>query len=63
MDVKNIYTGGMLVGHRTYIVAGIGILSAVGSYLSGDSNLVDMFQNIFPLAAIYYLRKGIIDGK
>jgi len=53
----------MLAGHRTYIVAGVGILSAIGTYLAGDSNIIDTFASIFPLAAIYFLRKGIDNGK
>ena len=61
--IKNIYRGGFMAGKRTYIVAGVGILSAVGAYLGGDSNAVEMLQNIFPLAAIYFLRKGYDDGK
>ena len=58
-----IYGGGMLAGHRTYLVAGAGILSAFAAYMAGDLNVFDMLSNIFPLAAIYFLRKGLDDGK
>ena len=61
--IQNIYNGGMMAGHRTYIVAGAGILSAIGTYLIGDANMLETLQCIFPLAAIYFLRKGLNDGK
>ena len=59
----DIYRGGFLIGKRTYLAAGAGILSAVSMYLAGDSNLLETLNAIFPLAAIYYLRKGITDEK
>ncbi|MDR1826476.1 MAG: hypothetical protein LBQ49_02165 [Rickettsiales bacterium] len=58
-----IYKGGILAGHRTYLIAFAGIMSALSSYLAGDSNLLETLNAIFPLAAIYYLRKGINDEK
>jgi hypothetical protein len=61
--IMKIYRGGFLVGKRTYLVAGIGIMSSVGAYLGGDSNLLEALNAIFPLAAIYYLRKGLNDEK
>jgi hypothetical protein len=61
--LKNIINGGMLAGKRTYIISGLGILSAIGAYLVGDTNLLDAISGIFPLAAIYFLRKGLEDGK
>lgn len=51
----------MLVGRRTYIIAGVGIISSVGAYLVGDANILETANSIFPLAAIYYLRKGVHD--
>jgi hypothetical protein len=61
--ITNIYRGGQMAGKRTYIVSGIGILSCIASYLVGDSNIMETMNNIFPLAAIYFLRKGLKDGK
>jgi hypothetical protein len=61
--INNIYRGGMLAGHRTYIVALLGILTAAGAYLMGDNNLPETASAIFPLLAIYFLRKGVDDGK
>ena len=63
MKLNQVYNGGALTGHRTYIVAGIGILSAVGAYLTGEANILETLSSVFPLAAIYYLRKGLTDGK
>lgn len=54
---KFIY-GGFLSGHRTYIISGIGILSAIGGYLVGDTDVFTMSQAIFTLGGIYFLRKS-----
>ena len=63
MNIKTIMAGGMLAGKRTYIIAGAGIVSAIGAYLVGDVGLVEALNSIFPLAAIYFLRKGLNDDK
>ncbi len=51
-----IISGGFLAGKRTYIISGIGILSAVGAYLVGDQDIFEMMQTIFTLGGIYFLR-------
>lgn len=58
MKIKKIIHGGCLAGHRTYILSGVGILSAVASYLVGDSDLFMMLQSVFTLGGIYFLRKS-----
>ena len=58
MNMKNIIRGGYLSGYRTYIISATGIISAVGAYLVGDSDLFVMLQSIFTLAGIYFLRKS-----
>ena len=58
MKVQKIINGGMLAGHRTYILSGVGILSAVAAYLVGDSDLFVTLQSIFTLGGIYFLRKS-----
>jgi len=63
LSTKTITGGGMMAGHRTYIIAGVGILSAVGAYLVGDTNLIDTINIVFPLAAIYFLKKDMDDDK
>ena len=59
MKLSSIIRGGALKGRRTYIISGIGILAASASYLVGDSNLFETLNAIYPLAGIYFLRKGI----
>ena len=56
--MKKIINGGFLSGHRTYIISGVGILSAIGAYLVGDTDIFTMLQAIFTLGGIYFLRKS-----
>lgn len=56
--MKRIIRGGYLSGYRTYIISATGILSAVGAYLVGDTDLFTMLQAIFTLAGIYFLRRS-----
>ncbi len=56
--MKNIVRGGYLAGYRTYIISATGILSAIGAYLVGDSDLFVMLQSVFTFAGIYFLRKS-----
>jgi hypothetical protein len=57
--MDKIIRGGFLAGHRTYIISGIGILSAIGGYMVGDTDIFGMLQIAFPLAGIYFLRRGM----
>lgn len=61
--MHKFFKGGYLSGYRTYIISGIGILSAFGAYMVGDVDIFDMLQTIFPLAAIYFLRQSVNDNK
>lgn len=58
MKTQKIIHGGYLVGHRTYILSGVGILSAIASYLVGDTDLFMSLQSVFTLGGIYFLRKS-----
>ncbi len=58
MKTQKIIHGGYLAGHRTYILSGVGILSAIASYLVGDTDLFITMQSIFTLGGIYFLRKA-----
>ena len=58
MKIQKIIHGGFLSGHRTYILSGVGILSAIAAYLVGDSDLFTAMQSIFTLGGIYFLRKS-----
>ena len=56
--MQKIISGGFLAGHRTYIISGIGILSSIGAYLVGDTDVFTMLQSIFTFGGIYFLRKS-----
>lgn len=56
--MKKIISGGFLAGRRTYVISAVGILSAVGAYLVGDTDIFTMLQAIFTLGGIYFLRKS-----
>jgi len=56
--VNKVLSGGFLNGKRTYIISTVGILSALGSYLVGDTNIFGAMQAIFTLGGIYFLRKS-----
>ncbi|MBO4672648.1 MAG: hypothetical protein J5608_03290 [Alphaproteobacteria bacterium] len=58
MKIQKIIHGGCLAGHRTYILSGVGILSAIASYLVGDTDLFITMQSVFTLGGIYFLRKA-----
>lgn len=66
--MKRVIHGGVLSDHRTYIMSGVGILSAIAAYLVGDTDVFAMLQAIFTLGGIYFLRKssetkGYTNGK
>ena len=56
--MKRIVHGGYLSGYRTYIISATGILSAIGAYLVGDTDLFTTLQAIFTFAGIYFLRRS-----
>ena len=58
MRLQKIIHGGFLAGHRTYILSGLGIVSAVVSSLVGDTDLFLTLQSVFTLGGIYFLRKS-----
>ncbi len=57
----DISRGGFLAGKKTYITALTGTLAAIGAYLTGDMNLVETFQVVWPLISVAFLRKGVAD--
>lgn len=56
--MKKIIKGGYLSGYRTYIISATGIISALGAYLVGDTDIFSMLQTVFMLGGIYFLRKS-----
>ena len=55
--MNKIINGGYLSGRKTYVISGIGIVSAIGAYLVGDEDVFTMMQTIFTLAGIYFLKQ------
>ena len=49
----------MLSGYKTYIVAALTILGAVGNFLVGDMSLTDAIQLIVPAVLSMTIRHGI----
>lgn len=49
----------MLKGYRTYILAGVGVISAIAGYLVGDSSLVEAIQQAATAAALAFLRNAV----
>ena len=54
----SLVRGGILADKRTYIMSGVGILSAIASYLVGDSDIFALCQAIFTICGIYFIRKS-----
>ena len=55
--MNKIINGGYLKGRRTYVVSGVGIISAIGAYLIGEEDVFTMLQTIFTLSGIYFLKQ------
>jgi hypothetical protein len=49
----------MLKGYRTYIMAGLGVLSAAASFLTGDADLLTALNAGFTAAALAFLRSSV----
>ena len=45
--MNKIIKGGYLKGRKTYVISGVGIISAIGAYLVGDEDIFTMLQTIF----------------
>jgi len=50
--------GGVLADKRTYIMSGVGILSAIASYLVGDSDVFALCEALFTICGIYFIHKS-----
>jgi hypothetical protein len=49
----------MLKGYRTYVLAAMGVLSAVASYLVGDADLMTAANAAFTAGALAFLRASV----
>lgn len=56
--LNKLIRGGFLSTRRTYIMSGVGIISAIAAYLVGDTDIFIMLQSVFALGGIYFLRKS-----
>ena len=54
----NLIRGGMCADKKIYIMFGAGVISAIASYLVGDTDVFVMFQAIFTLVGIYFMNKS-----
>ena len=55
--MNKIIKGGYLKDKKTYVVSGVGIISAIGAYLVGDEDIFTMMQTVFMLGGIYFLKQ------
>ena len=56
--MNKFFKGGFLNGYRTYIMSGVGIMSAIAAYMVGDTDILIMLQSIFTFGGIFFLRKS-----
>tara|TARA_R110000868_G_C10960758_1_gene768470 strand:+ start:2641 stop:2793 length:153 start_codon:yes stop_codon:yes gene_type:complete len=49
----------MFAGHKTYITAGVAVLSAVAAYLVGEADIMEAGQLIFTALLGAFVRNSI----
>lgn len=49
----------MLAGYKTYITAGVAVISAVAAYLVGEADLMQTGQLVFTALIGAFVRHGI----
>ena len=54
-----LLTGGFAKGYRTYIMAGIGVLTALAAYATGDADLTHTVNNIAMALGLGTLRASV----
>ncbi len=59
MSKTDIATGGFFSGRKTYITAIIGVLTAIGGYLTGDFGLADTVQTVLTAVLGATIRAGV----
>lgn len=63
--MNKIISGGWLASSRTWIISGVGIISALAAYVVGDNDLFTMLGAIFTLGTVFIIRnktKGSKNG-
>lgn len=49
----------MFKGYKTYITAGLAVVSAVAAYLVGDATIIQTAQLVFTALLAAFVRNGI----
>lgn len=49
----------MFAGYKTYITAGVAVISAVAAYLVGDADLMQTANLVFTALLAAFVRNGI----
>lgn len=52
----------MFAGYKTYITAGVAIITAVAGYATGDASAMDTAQLIFTALIGAFVRHGVGNG-
>jgi len=58
----NLLKAGALSGKKTYVTAAVGIITAIGAYLTGDIEAGALGEIALPLLAAIFLRKRISEA-
>jgi hypothetical protein len=49
----------MFAGYKTYITAGVAVISAVAAYLVGDATIMQAAQLVFTALLAAFVRNGV----
>lgn len=52
----------MLKGYKTYITAGVAVITAVAAYLTGDADLMQTANLVFTALMAAFIRHGVEDA-
>lgn len=56
--MSKFINGGFLANRKIQIMTGVGIISAVATYLVGDSDLFALIQALIAVGGVYMLHKS-----
>lgn len=52
----------MFKGYKTYITAGVAVITAVAAYLTGDADLMQTANLVFTALMAAFIRHGVEDA-
>jgi hypothetical protein len=52
----------MLKGYKTYITAGVAVITAVAAYLTGEADLLQTANMVFTALMAAFIRSGVEDA-